>query len=175
MEPKPSAPRASAVPSLALASGFAVTSTPVTTLPVATVAPSSVTESASFLAVGASSRKVRLAPSLTPALALSPSLSVTVAVRVMTSAARPTGSFALLRSPCFSARFWSSVTRPLASTLTAKATAPFASALSATPSAPLVPTRPTTVPPSENRKTLAPVAVSTTPEATPVSEATDRA
>ena len=39
------------------------------------------------------------------------------------------------------------------------------------PSAPLVPTRPTTVPPSENRKTFAPVAVSTTPEATPVSEA----
>ena len=105
MEPKPSAPRASATPSLVLASGFAVTSTPVTTLPVATVAPSFATVSLSPLAVGASSLNLILPPSLRSALALSPSLSVRVAVMVIASAARLTVSFALFGSPCFTARF----------------------------------------------------------------------
>ena len=67
--------------------------------------------------VGASSVKTKPAPRFTVCEALSPSLSVAVAVRLMLLAAKVTVSLALLPSACCTARTWSRVTTPLALTL----------------------------------------------------------
>ena len=83
---------------------------------------------------------------------LSPSWSVTVAVRVTRlSAARVTGSSGLAGSGWTSARCWSSVTVPAESTLMANTMGPPA------------PARPSTWPASSVTTTALPVAVSTSP------------
>ncbi|MNY44233.1 hypothetical protein D3C86_1792410 [compost metagenome] len=87
----------------------------------------------------------------------SPSLSVMVSVRVSTTrsaAASVFESSGLVVSGCTTARSWSSVTRPAASTLTVKT------------SAPLMAVRPSTTPALTVSTTLWFVRVSTRPEAT---------
>ncbi|MCY1234157.1 hypothetical protein D9M72_467310 [compost metagenome] len=92
-------------------------------------------------------------------MAWSPSLSVMVSVRVSTirsAAASVFESSGLAMFGCTIARCWSSVTVPVALTLTVKT------------SAPLVAVRPSTTPPAVRvNTTLWLVRVSTRPEATP--------
>ncbi|MNL45621.1 hypothetical protein D3C87_1682820 [compost metagenome] len=110
--------------------------------------------------LGPSSSKFRAWPMLRKSEPVfwSPSLSVMVSVRVSTirSAAESVfESSGLVASGCTTARCWSSVTRPAASTLTVKT------------SAPLMAVRPSTKPALTVSTTLWFVRVSTRPEATP--------
>ena len=89
---------------------------------------------------------------LAVAVEVSPSLSVTVAVRVIRlSAERLTGSLGLAALGCDSARIWSSVTVPPASTLTVNT------------SWLVVAVRPSTTPPFITRLTASPLATSISP------------
>ncbi|MOA22806.1 hypothetical protein D3C78_1433920 [compost metagenome] len=106
------------------------------------------------LMLGPSSSKFRFWPMLSVAWALSPSLSVAVAVNVTRlSAARLFESSGLVASGCTTARIWSSVTSPLAATLTVNT------------SSLLVAVRPWTTPLTSDRFTAWFVSVSTSPEA----------
>ncbi|MNV77641.1 hypothetical protein D3C71_1710830 [compost metagenome] len=125
-----------------------------------TVSGSAAAVSATVM-LGPSSSKFRAWPMLRKSAPVfwSPSLSVTVSVRVSTirsAAASVFESSGLVASGCTTARCWSSVTRPAAFTLTVKTTNP------------LPAVRPSTTPPAVRVKTtLWLLSVSTRPEATP--------
>ncbi|MNQ96608.1 hypothetical protein D3C85_1122230 [compost metagenome] len=104
--------------------------------------------------LGPSSLNTRFCPMFNVAGALSPSPSVMVAVSVTRlSEVRLVESSGLVVSGCTTARIWSSVTTPLAATLTVNT-----SRLS-------VAVRPSTTVPLSDRFTASPVAVSVSPEA----------
>ncbi|MNZ51936.1 hypothetical protein D3C78_697680 [compost metagenome] len=106
------------------------------------------------LMLGPSSLNTRFCPMLRVAWALSPSLSVLVAVKVTRlSAVRVFESSGLLVSGCTMARSWSRVTSPLLATLTVNTRRL------------VVAVRPSTTVPLSDRLTASPVAVSVRPEA----------
>ncbi|MCY1234158.1 hypothetical protein D9M72_467320 [compost metagenome] len=118
--------------------------------------------------LGPSSSKFRACPMFRksePKL-WSPSLSVIVSVRVSTirsAAASVFESSGLAAFGCTIARCWSSVTVPVALTLTVNTTSPVADAAAS------VPSRPSTTPEAlRNRNTLLPVATSSSPESAPL-------
>ncbi|MNC50451.1 hypothetical protein D3C75_996920 [compost metagenome] len=104
--------------------------------------------------LGPSSLNTRFCPMLRVAWALSPSLSVMVAVSVTRlSEVRLVESSGLVASGCTTARSWSRVTSPLAATLTVNT------------SRLVVAVRPSTTVPLSDRFTASPVSVSVNPEA----------
>ncbi|MNR00527.1 hypothetical protein D3C85_1163010 [compost metagenome] len=106
------------------------------------------------LILGPSSLNTRFCPMFRVAWALSPSLSVMVAVSVTRlSEVNVFESSGLFGSGCTTARIWSSVTLPLAATLTVN-TSRLVRAV-----------RPSTTAPLSDRFTASPEAVSVSPEA----------
>ncbi|MOA35689.1 hypothetical protein D3C78_1571590 [compost metagenome] len=104
--------------------------------------------------LGPSSLNTRFCPMFRVAWALSPSPSVLVAISVTRlSEVRLVESSGLVVLVCTTARIWSSVTLPVAATLTVNT------------SRSLVAVRPSTTVPLSDRFTASPVAVSISPEA----------
>ncbi|MNO94530.1 hypothetical protein D3C76_861500 [compost metagenome] len=143
--PAPSAPNAE----LKLAAKLWLASVPSTVSSTVSVGSTPV-----LVMLGPSSLNTRFCPMFRVARALSPSLSVLVAISVTRlSEVRLVESSGLVVLVCTTARIWSSVTLPVAATLTVNT------------SRSLVAVRPSTTVPLSDRFTASPVAVSISPEA----------